>query len=384
MATQGDLQHASVISKWHTEAEPLATPNIFDILSHENMQSLLHPAFNHFFKWLTAQMSALKRFQRYGDEFYLAVRTPIEFAYMSAYNSLMAEHFYGMKREPMLRTRSKRVFTVLFSVLVPYLKLKIDNYYIELEKNLDGQQNELNNTTSETEKSKLKRIKIKIKEFLLKYYPYLHCAWVSVFWYYRIAFIGHSTQAHSPYLAILGQKLVYDKQEREAYGFHTLRTSLLRTVLHFGNLMFTWIFYFLQMLKWQQERQDEEQQDENVIDDLPNPNQVAETVVQIYTGKARKKGEYYDGDLEMDILPPPELPEKFKQTKYYKILSERPGCCPLCSRERTNECALGVSGFVFCYSCIFKFVKENKRCPVTGAPCTTKSIIRLYPSIAEN
>ena len=32
--------------------------------------------------------------------------------------------------------------------------------------------------------------------------------------------------------------------------------------------------------------------------------------------------------------------------------------CPLCSQKRTNPSTLAVSGFVFCYACIFKYVSQ--------------------------
>uniref|UniRef100_A0A0K0D747 Peroxisome assembly protein 12 n=1 Tax=Angiostrongylus cantonensis TaxID=6313 RepID=A0A0K0D747_ANGCA len=35
--------------------------------------------------------------------------------------------------------------------------------------------------------------------------------------------------------------------------------------------------------------------------------------------------------------------------------------CPLCLRRRTNDTALSVSGYVFCYACIDNHVKEFKR-----------------------
>jgi len=54
--------------------------------------------------------------------------------------------------------------------------------------------------------------------------------------------------------------------------------------------------------------------------------------------------------------------------------------CPLSTKKRTNECVLSVSGFVFCYVCIFKFVREHQRCPLTNYPCTIKNIIRIYDS----
>jgi hypothetical protein len=81
--------------------------------------------------------------------------------------------------------------------------------------------------------------------------------------------------------------------------------------------------------------------------------------------------------------------------------------CPLCCQKRNNPSVLSVSGFVFCYSCIFKSVSQvdilltshskqllsvlhvynvtlpivslqHKRCPVTLVPATVEQIRRLF------
>jgi hypothetical protein len=389
MNTEGSLQYASVVTNLHgggggaDQSSSENKANIFDILSHEGMQSLLHPAFEHFYKWLTSNVSTLARFQSYGDEVYLAVRATVELLYMKAYNAMLAEHFYGMRREPVFKSRPRRLFSTLFSILVPYFKTRMDRFYEELEKNIDGQQNDITASDSPT---KLGYIKTRVKKFILNYYPHMHLAWAAVFWYYRIAFIVDKSDYHTPVLAVLGERLVYDTT-REALGLHTLRSNFLRTVLYFGNSALTAGLYFLQLAKWQSEREENggfDDESEQTANELPSPKKVAQTVADLYTGVVSKRGESYDEDLEARIPPPPELPECIKSSKFYRMLAERPNVCPLCSRERTNECALGVSGFVFCYPCIFRFVKENKCCPVTGCPCSTKSIVRLYPSFTDN
>ena len=39
--------------------------------------------------------------------------------------------------------------------------------------------------------------------------------------------------------------------------------------------------------------------------------------------------------------------------------------CPLCRSKRTNPCLLTVSGYVFCYPCIFSYLDKERKCPVT-------------------
>lgn len=52
--------------------------------------------------------------------------------------------------------------------------------------------------------------------------------------------------------------------------------------------------------------------------------------------------------------------------------------CPLCRRLRTNATVLSTSGFVFCYRCIYTYVKANHRCPVTGYPTELQHLIKIY------
>lgn len=52
--------------------------------------------------------------------------------------------------------------------------------------------------------------------------------------------------------------------------------------------------------------------------------------------------------------------------------------CPLCRRPRTNDTALATSGYVFCYRCVYMYVKANHRCPLTGYPSHLQQLIKLY------
>jgi len=49
-------------------------------------------------------------------------------------------------------------------------------------------------------------------------------------------------------------------------------------------------------------------------------------------------------------------------------------------RKTRNATALMTSGFVFCYACVYKYVKANRRCPVTGYFTDTSHLIKLYLS----
>nr|CAD2177448.1 unnamed protein product [Meloidogyne enterolobii] len=56
----------------------------------------------------------------------------------------------------------------------------------------------------------------------------------------------------------------------------------------------------------------------------------------------------------------------------------RAGKCPICGQIRNEEAVLSISGYIFCYSCIYKFIKLNGRCPVTSLPASINEIIKIY------
>ncbi|KAH9658883.1 peroxisome biogenesis protein 12 [Citrus sinensis] len=78
------------------------------------------------------------------------------------------------------------------------------------------------------------------------------------------------------------------------------------------------------------------------------------------------------------VYPPPPPPPPPKVAREGIPLPPDRTICPLCSQKRANPSVVTVSGFVFCYACIFKYVSQYKRCPVTLMPATVEQIRRLF------
>jgi peroxin-12 len=78
------------------------------------------------------------------------------------------------------------------------------------------------------------------------------------------------------------------------------------------------------------------------------------------------------------VYPPPPPPPLPKVAKDGLPLPPDRTLCPLCCQKRNNPSVLSASGFVFCYSCIFKSVSQHKRCPITLMPATVEQIRRLF------
>ena len=54
--------------------------------------------------------------------------------------------------------------------------------------------------------------------------------------------------------------------------------------------------------------------------------------------------------------------------------------CPLCRQKHVNATTTSISGFVYCYSCLYNYIQKFGCCPVTYRPCSVEDMIRLHHS----
>ncbi|KAL0382712.1 UNVERIFIED_CONTAM: Peroxisome biogenesis protein 12 [Sesamum calycinum] len=63
-------------------------------------------------------------------------------------------------------------------------------------------------------------------------------------------------------------------------------------------------------------------------------------------------------NVSSNRIPPPPPPPPPKVAKEGIPLPPDKTVCPLCLQKRTNPSVMAVSGFVFCYTCIFKYANQ--------------------------
>ena len=202
---------------------------------------------------------------------------------------------------------------------------------------------------------------------LVRAYPLLHAAAEAARLGYQAAFLLEASDVHSPVLAALGQRLVRVsapelarlEQQRarrraerlaaaERRGGGALARGAARAALrarflladHAGSALILAVFGFKALEWWYTTAED-----------------------RLAAGKA---------------LPPPPAPPPPAPHPDGVPLPALPSECPLCRRARQNPAALAVSGYVFCYPCIFNWVAQRRCCPVTRAPATLDHVRRLF------
>lgn len=51
--------------------------------------------------------------------------------------------------------------------------------------------------------------------------------------------------------------------------------------------------------------------------------------------------------------------------------------CPLCHQKHVNPVTTSISGFVFCYKCLWNYIDKFHCCPITYRHCNLEDMIRI-------
>ena len=225
----------------------------------------------------------------------------------------------------------------------------------------------------------LEKIKCMLRLFVFNFHPYMHLAYTCLFVAYKLRYLLGMSEFSSPLLHAIGLKLL-----RRTATSPTLEPNT------FGQRALSWMgacvtagLFVVEYWRWHEQQSLAESyatsdgnfnSDGNIVSAFKSMRRLLKN-----TGGDNHEDEDEDERVaSRRLVPPPPTPPSLLDKTGRR---QQPGgdpTCPLCMKKRRNECALSVSGLVFCYPCIFRFVKENARCPLTSFPCTTKHIIRIY------
>uniref|UniRef100_A0A8C2H0Y0 Peroxisome assembly protein 12 n=1 Tax=Cyprinus carpio TaxID=7962 RepID=A0A8C2H0Y0_CYPCA len=309
-------------------------PFIFEVLAQDSLMSAVKPTLLHAVKILATSNPARYGFlwQRF-DEIYAILDVLLHHYFLSRTSVSFSENFYGLKRvgedstrAAHLGLRRRQHWRSLFLLaLLPYLHTKLREVLARLRDEDD----------------------FSIRLAFLAAYPFVCMAWDGWVFCQQYLYVFGKTRTHSPLLWLAGVKLSYltandihsldlkpsgpALSPSQSFGekFQRLVSTAVGGVAVSLSTSLSIGVFFLQFLEWWYSS--ENQSTVKSLTSLPTP-------------------------------PPP---------LHLHI-------CPLCRKVRTNDTALATSGFVFCYKCIYMYVKANHRCPLTGYPSGLQHLIKIY------
>ncbi|XP_061740188.1 peroxisome assembly protein 12 [Nerophis ophidion] len=330
-------------------------PSIFEVLAQESLMEAVKPALRHAVKVLAESNPSFFGFLwRRFDEFYLLLDVLLQNHFLFHCSASFSENFYGLKRvtggrgHPVCLGLPRKTcwMSLLLLCLVPYLRAKLEARC--------ARQREEEDFSIRLAQSRTQRL----YRAAVAAYPYVNTAWQSWVFCQQLLFVFGAVRTHSPLLWLANVRLarltardVRDMEPNASKSGSQAGASVsqrmwwvtsqaakavgisLSTSLSMG-------VFFLQFLEW-----------------------------------------WYSSDNQATVknltsLPVPPPPIHLQTADYSE--SRDNTHCPLCRRLRVNATALSTSGFVFCYRCVYTYVKAKRRCPLTGFPTELQHLIKIY------
>lgn len=297
-------------------------PSIFELSACDSLKSGLREGFRYLLNNLRQYENFRKLPLPATDEAVLLLDLLIEYNYIKAYNSSYAEHLYNLVRHKGADgSRLQQVLPSLVCLtLVPYVGRKLDNYFEELNYKETRTANELR--------------RIRVYRLLTRSNTFLNLLCM-------LRYVSGQSKYHVIGNILLGISLKdrgADQEEAETSTFSA------KTIADFMGRLLTVGSYMVQFLD--------------------------------YWNTHSNSTPLFSASLNI-----PE-PPRTNDLPYTDECSS--SICLICEHVRQNECALSNTGYVFCYSCIYRYVKSKHRCPITGNPATVDNIVRLFTTSAPS
>ncbi|CAK9325935.1 unnamed protein product [Citrullus colocynthis] len=379
-------------------------PTFFEMAAAQQLPASLRAALTYSIGVLALRRPFFHKVLDYEDEFFSLLMLILETHSLRTTDASFSESLYGLRRRAVnvkvkkedarsvsgdgIQHRGlekhQKVLSVAFLVVLPYFKSKLHSIYnkereARLQASLWGDDNEGFNDaeiyevrgdsvvptrTLGVETSVRARVIKKFQKIVGSCYPWLHASSEGLSFAYQLLYLLDATGFYSLGLQVIGvhvcratgQELMdtssriskIRSHERERLrGPPWLKAiqggllTCLYTMLDYAQTGLIAAVFFFKMMEWWYQSAEER---------MSAPT----------------------------VYPPPPPPPPPKVAKEGIPLPPNRTICPLCSEKRANPSVVTVSGFVFCYTCIFKYISQYKRCPITLMPANVDHIRRLF------
>lgn len=358
-------------------------PHWFELYASEQLTSALRPALRYTLEVLSVRNPCLLPIAARSDEIFTSISLVLESSQLALSAATLSESFYGLKRaRSFTPTAGRRLpaaqvaASVVFTVLLPYVKLKLDNAYsshsggplaqlmgrgaslrsesalnVGERQEFQGEQQAIRRPRSLRDLAALIRLlaaRYRVKERFIDCYPTFNAGYEGLGLVFNIFYLFGHTRYFSPTLAL--QRLVVRRltareliqgvasanqggSERQVHPAVHLTLSVAKHAFVASVFAFRFLEYY-------------------------------------YAAESR-------APQQSVIVPPAPEPLPVARGIDASVASSRVNC-PLCGAVRVNAAACTTSGYVFCYTCIYSHLEKHLKCPVTLMPATTEDILRVY------
>ena len=380
-------------------------PSLFELLSEQQLSALLPPTLRYLLAVATHRSPRyLLRILNNFDESYALLSLIVEKYYLTHFHGSFTEHFYGLKREKVLRIRGGEIpraqlkvpsevrerlklgpqdvwNNIAVLVGVPYIKRKLDESYdihIAPSHSLlvsSGGRQYLNRDALPPNPTFKQRVMYYYKWFLRRIYPSINAAYYLSILSFSLAYLFDGTKYPNPFLWLVGTRmrrmgkadysaieaasLAADDVVKKAVGagrpgqglagfFHP-RTLYLRLLVSLRLLLPTSIF-LLKFLEWWHASDFSRQLSRKATESLELPP----PVVSIQQGPQARSHTASTSGKPLSSQSP------ISSSSFLPIFTVPPpsssSLCPICLQPLSTPAACQ-TGHVFDFKCIFQWIE---------------------------
>lgn len=369
-------------------------PSLFEILSEQQLNSLLPPTIRYLLTVLTQRyprylLRALNSF----DELYALAMLLVERHYLRTRGGSFTEHFYGLKREKALAAEIPRASSAASGIVretlklsgkdvwknlaviigVPYLKRKLDeSHEIEAPRALLG----ANYTRMPANPTTKQRILHYYRWFIRNIYPSVHAAYCFATIAYNLAYLFDGSKYHNPLMWLIGTRVRRmngaDYKAIEDLGkppqgqlpaaglsiFHprTLGPRILGSL----SMVLPMSIFALKFLEWWYASDFAKQLTRKAAENLELPPPIVSGLSVLGGKPAEKDKSMAKAGSDVKEVDAENAPiATLSLLPIYTVLGpEDSGLCPICGDEIQTATACQ-TGVVYCYSCIHRWVEGS-------------------------
>ncbi|KAI5058088.1 hypothetical protein GOP47_0026892 [Adiantum capillus-veneris] len=367
-------------------------PTFFEMAAAQQLPASLRAALLYSLGVLAQRTPILHKILDHSDEAFCLLMLVLEAHSLRTTDASFAESLYGLRRRPVgIKLESKgqaaekvgitrrhRYLSLLFLVALPYLKSKAQAVYDaqsrnishadmwrseDIDEDISSVDTDVDVVSNQND-TQADSFRDKLKKSLVKLYPWIHATQEGLSFSYQLLYLLDATHFYTLALQIMGlhvcrasgQELmdassqIAERRNREferlrgprlAQAFQRAALKTLYNTLDFAQTGLIASVFLFKMMEWWYQSAEERV-----------------TAPTMYPAP-----------------PPPPAP---KVAEKGIPLPKDKRVCPLCMKKRTNPALVASSGFVFCYPCIFSYVSQYNRCPVTLVPAAANQIRRLF------
>ena len=341
------------------EKRNVSRPSFFEVIAQQYFVPSLEPAVDYLFAMFASRSRIASFCCKYNSEVFYSSLASLDAYYLYHYDGTFTENFYSLKRgmavneEPL--SKKRKVLSLLLTNGIPYIRRKLEDWY-EPYANRPLAMGGVEASPAREALYRSPGFRSWLLRQCVTLYPWFSAVFEGFSFLYQLLYLFDRTPFFNPILAIERVTLLRLSPDDEKAQEEISKISRVSVLKYFKSRFARALLLLLF----------------SGMDLAQHVLPVSVFLFRFHEWWYSDENEAMQGSRKEFVVPPPP-----KRHAPVKAMPKDPRVCPICEKQRTNPAA-GPSGYCCCYPCLFKYVKEHRKCPITGVECDVQQLVKIY------